>query len=67
MTVLMTQVIGFSTVLLPYTSPPLIVAFAMGGVRLADGTRLCVALAAITVIVLTPLNYLWWQVLGYFG
>ncbi len=67
MTVLMTQVIGFSTVLLPYTSPPLIVAFAMGGVRLADGTRLCVALAVITIIVLTPLNYLWWQVLGYFG
>ena len=67
MTVLMTQVIGFSTVLLPYSSPPLIVAFAMGGVRLADGTRLCVALATITIVVLTPLNFLWWQLLGYFG
>jgi anion transporter len=67
LTVLMTQVIGFSTVILPYSSPPLILAFAMGGVRLADGTRLCITLAAITLVVLMPINFLWWQLLGYFG
>jgi di/tricarboxylate transporter len=67
LTVLMTQVLGFSTVILPYSSPPLILAFALGGVRLADGTRVCVALAAITIVVLLPLNFLWWQLLGYFG
>ena len=67
MTVLMTQVIGFSTVILPYSSPPLILAFALGGVRLADGTRVCLALAAITIVVLMPINFLWWNLLGYFG
>ncbi len=67
MTVLMTQVIGFSTVILPYSSPPLILAFAMGGVRLADGTRLCLVVAAITIVLLMPLNFLWWNFLGYFG
>ena len=66
-TVLMTQVIGFSTVILPYSSPPLILAFAMGGVRLADGTRLCLAVAGITIILLMPLNFLWWNFLGYFN
>ena len=37
----------------------------MGGVGLRHGTRLCLALAAITVLVLLPLDYLWWRVLGY--
>ncbi len=67
MTVLMTQVVGFSTVILPYTSPPLVMAFAMGGVRLVDGTRLCIVLAVITIVVLIPLNFIWWNFLGYFN
>jgi hypothetical protein len=39
----------------------------MGGVRLADGTRLCLVVAAITIVLLMPLNFLWWNFLGYFG
>jgi len=27
--------------------------------------KLCLAVAAVTVIVLLPLDYLWWELLGY--
>jgi len=64
-TVLMIPVIGYSTALLPYTVGPVYVAMQLGKVRLADGTRLLLALAFVTLAVLTPLNYLWWRWLGY--
>ncbi len=64
-TVLMLQVPVFSTVFFPYQSPPIVIAMQLGGVGLRHGTRLCLALAAITVVVLLPLDYLWWRVLGY--
>lgn len=64
-TVLMLQVPVFSTVILPYQSPPIMIAMQLGGVGLRHGTRLCLALAGITVLVLLPLDYLWWRVLGY--
>jgi len=66
-TVLMSLVIGHSTVLLPYQVPPLIVAMGLGGVSLRDGARITLTIAAVTLVVLTPLNYLWWRLLGYFG
>ena len=65
MTILMTQVVGFSTLLLPYQSPPMVVAMQIGGTGVRDGARLCLALAAITVLVLWPLDYIWWRLLGY--
>ncbi|WP_321859253.1 SLC13 family permease, partial [Paraburkholderia tropica] len=63
-TVLMLQVPVFSTVFLPYQSPPMMIAMHMGGVSLRDGTRLCVSLAAITVVALLPLDWTWWRLLG---
>jgi di/tricarboxylate transporter len=63
-TVLMLQVPVFSTVFLPYQSPPMMIAMHMGGVSLRDGTRLCLCLAAITVIALLPLDWMWWRLLG---
>ncbi len=65
-TVLMTQVIGFSTVILPYQAPPVIVGMQLAGVRLRDAVRLTLVLAALTVAVLLPLNYVWWSSLGLF-
>ncbi len=65
-TVLMSQVIGFSTVLLPYQLAPIIVGMHLAGVRNRDAVRLTLALAAITLVVLLPLNYAWWSILGLF-
>lgn len=66
-TVLMSQVIGYSTVLLPYQLGPLIVGIALGGVTAGDGARVMVPLAALTFLVVLPLNFLWWSWLGSFG
>lgn len=65
--VLMTQVIGFSTIFLPYQVGPLMIALQLGGVPLAVGIRLCLAVAFVTVFALLPLNYVWWGVLGRLG
>src|SRR5262249_31475865 len=67
LTVLMTQVIGYSTVLFPYQAPPLVLAMQLGGVPPAAGIRLTLTLAVVTLLVLTPLNYVWWRLLGSFG
>jgi di/tricarboxylate transporter len=63
--VLMLEVPIFSTVFLPYECPPIMIGMALGGVAIRDGTRLCLLTAAITLVVLLPLDLLWWQWLGY--
>lgn len=63
-TVLMSQVIAYSTVILPYQVPPLIVAMQLGGVSLRDGSKITLSLAAVSLVLLVPLNYLWWSWLG---
>jgi len=37
----------------------------LGGERLASAQKLCLILAAATLIGLLPLNYLWWHLLGW--
>jgi len=66
-TIMMTQVISYSTVVLPYQVPPVIVAMQLGGVSMRDGAKMTLALAAISLLVLVPLNYLWWSWLGIMG
>ena len=63
-TVLMSQVIAYSTVVLPYQVPPLIVAMQLGGIPVKDGAKMTLALAVLSLLVLAPLNYLWWSWLG---
>ena len=65
MAVLMIQVIGFSTPLLPYQASPIVVAMAMGKVPQRAALRLCLALAAITLLVLVPVDYGWFLLLGW--
>lgn len=65
LTVLMLQVVVFSTVLLPFESPPMMIALQLGRVGIGPATKLCLALAAITLVALLPLDYLWWRLLGY--
>lgn len=65
LTVLMVQVIGYATPILPYQSSPIVVAMGMGKVPARDGLVLCLLMAAITFLVLTPLDYLWFRLLGW--
>jgi len=67
MTVLMTQVIGFSNLILPYHIPPVMVGLHLGKVSARDGARLTLPLAAVSILILLPINYLWWQFLGVFS
>ena len=66
LTVLMVQVIGYATPILPYQASPIVVAMGMGRVPARDGLRLCLALAAVTFGVLVPLDYAWFALLGQF-
>lgn len=62
--VLMTQVIGFSTVLFPYQVGPLIVAMGLAGESTRPLLKVTAALFVVTVLVLLPLDFLWWKLLG---
>jgi di/tricarboxylate transporter len=63
--VLMLTVAGYTTVILPYQTPPLVVAMHLGGVPMRQGNKLCLWLLMFTVLVLLPLDYLWWHLLGW--
>jgi len=65
LTILMLQVVLFSTVILPYQNFLMVIGMQFGGVSRRAGTRFCLVQAAATVIVLCPLDYLWWWWLGY--
>ncbi|MEN2979947.1 SLC13 family permease [Tistrella bauzanensis] len=63
-TVLMTQVLGFSTALLPYQSPPVIVALGLSGIGQRAAARAMLALGLITPLLIWPLDLVWWTLLG---
>lgn len=63
-TVLMTQVLAFSNVLLPYQAPPLISAIQIGNIPGRAVTRICLVLFVLTLVILLPLDLLWWHLLG---
>lgn len=64
-TVLMTQVIGFSTVLFPYQVAPLVVAMQLAGEKPGHLIRISLPLAALTLLLLLLLDYLWWRLWGW--
>ncbi|MDC7785797.1 SLC13 family permease [Rhodoplanes sp. TEM] len=63
-TVTMSQVLGFSTIFLPYQAPPLAVAVQIGALPVREAVRACLALALLTILLLWPLDVLWWMLLG---
>jgi anion transporter len=66
-TVLMTMAVGFSTMIFPYQVPPVVVGMQAAGVRLAATLRVCLPLAAFSIVVLLPIHYVWWRLIGAFG
>ena len=64
-TLLMMQVVGFSTVMLPYQAPPIVVGMQLSGERLVHAAKICLTLALITVAILLPLNFFWWKLLDW--
>ena len=64
-TVLMTQVIGFSTAIFPYQVAPLIVTMQLSGEKIGNVLRLTIPLAVVTLVLLVPLDFLWWKLLGW--
>ncbi len=64
-TVLMMQVIGFSTTIFPYQAPPIVIGMQLSGENFSSAAKICAVLAAITVIFLFPIDYFWWRLLGW--
>lgn len=64
MSVLMVQVVGYSTLFLPYQAPPIIMAMDLGRLSLADATRLTLVTGIVSLLVATPLAYLWFRLTG---
>lgn len=62
--VLMTQVMAFSNIFLPYQSPPMLSAVQMAKIPLGAASKLCFTLFAVTLFILIPLNLVWWHVSG---
>lgn len=63
-TVLMTQVIGYSNIVLPYQGAPIVVALAMGKVGVGPAAKATLAMTALTILIIVPLNWVWWWVIG---
>ena len=61
----MMQVVGFSTIMLPYQAPPIVVGMQLSGEKLMDAAKICLSLALITGFILLPLNFFWWKLLDW--
>ncbi|MCI5146088.1 MAG: SLC13 family permease, partial [Candidatus Electrothrix sp. AR3] len=64
-TLIMMQVIGFSTILFPYQAPPIVIGMQLSGEKIFAAAKICLALALITFFLLLPLNFFWWKVLDW--
>lgn len=64
-TAALAQINGLSAPFFPYEALPLMVGLAMAGVAPSRVMKFCIAMALAGMLVLTPLNYLWWRALGY--
>ncbi|MCC7080640.1 MAG: anion permease [Burkholderiales bacterium] len=63
---IMTAALGFSNIVLPYAVPPLVVGMQLAGIGFRAAARYTLLVALPSILVLLPLNYLWWRFIGYF-
>jgi di/tricarboxylate transporter len=64
---LMTAAVGFTTLILPYQVPPVMVGVQIAGINVRTVLRLSVPLMLVSFAILLPLDYAWWRLIGYFG
>lgn len=64
---LMTGALGFTTLILPFQVPPVMVGVQIAGISLRTVLRLSVPLMLVSFLILLPLDYAWWRLIGYFG
>ena len=64
---LMTAAVGFTTLILPYQVPPVMVGVQIAGIHVRTVLRLSVPLMLVSFGILLPLDYAWWRLIGYFG
>ena len=65
MSVVMMQVFAYATPLLPYQASPVVVAMGLVNVPAKAGLQLCMLVFIFSVLLLLPLDYLWFRLLGY--
>jgi anion transporter len=63
---LMTIVLGFTTAIFPFQVPPMLVGVQVAGLKLRRVLRITVPVAVASLVVLLPINYMWWRAVGYF-
>lgn len=66
-TVLMLQVFAYATPLLPYQAAPLVVAAAFARTPTRVTIVTCLVVALVSFVLLAPLYYLWFRLLGWIG
>ncbi len=66
-TVLMLQVFAYATPLLPYQAAPLVVAAAFARTPMRATIASCLLIAFLSFVLLAPLYYLWFRLLGWIG
>ena len=64
---LMTLAIGFSTMILPHQVPPVVVGLHVANIPFGVAMRYTLPIAAVSLFILLPIDYLWWRLIGYFG
>jgi di/tricarboxylate transporter len=64
LTVLMIQVNGYATVVFPFQSPPLVVGLGLGRLTVAQFLRVSLPLTLVSLVLILPLNYFWWRLIG---
>jgi di/tricarboxylate transporter len=66
-TVLMLQVFAYATPLLPYQAAPLVVAAAFARTPTRVTIMTCLVVGLVSFVLLAPLYYLWFYLLGWIG
>lgn len=61
---LMLTAVGYTTLLAPYQSPPIVIGLHVAGIPMRRALLITLALGVLSIVLLWPLNYLWWRLFG---